>query len=901
MKRESMEQSERERRNATLSRTAAAQGMVLLKNDNALPFSPETKKIALFGNGAKITIKGGTGSGAVNQRYSVSVEEGLLHAGYDITSEKYLHRFDDLYAREMQKKENTVKELGGVFLMPDILISKEEIAAAGSAKIAVYVLSRNSGEGFDRMVEKGDYLLLDNETANLQNLAESFSKVIVILNIGGVINTTLFNEIKIDAIVLMSQAGMEGGSALADILSGKETPSGKLTDTWAKNYQDYPSSNNFRPTPDHDYAVLYEEGIYVGYRYFDTFNVTPAYEFGFGKSYTTFEIKTGRVDATARMVSAEVIISNTGHHYSGKEVVQLYISSPEGKLEKPYQQLIAYAKTDELGPGEQQTLTISFQTTEMASYDEKSAACIMEPGEYTLRVGNSSRNTHIAAVLHLERGVVAEQLSSQLKPDPTRNLKEISRIGKMPYTYADENTERACAKRIHLNPDAFETVNNASGFEDETTFTYIENGTKYVSSYTGSYPEKIEEVPPLPEGSTLKDVVNGKITLKQFVASMSIEQLTDFSRGSASSAIFAATSGVLFFEDPKSQVPGSVGVTSNRYIDGPGIPRMDMADGPAGLRLEKEFNVTDRGQVVRLKKEGNFHSQYATAWPIGTSLAQTWDVDLMEAVGRAVGEEMSEFNITLWLAPGMNIHRNPLCGRNFEYYSEDPILTGLTGAAITKGVQQWPGIGTTIKHFAANNNEDKRMKTDSIVSERTLREIYLKGFEIAVKSAQPMSIMSSYNKINGTYTANSYDLLTDIARGEWKFQGMIMSDWTTTTGRGSDSALCPHAGNDMIMPGFGEEFKKELELLNLGFDYVIPFLNLTIKKVMDLQDDARIINGVRAGKVARGDVQKSAMNLLNIIMQSNRMGQMYPELHITPYADQYDLKAYVAVQRSAIL
>lgn len=773
--------SEREKRNAELSMNAATEGMVLLENkNNSLPIAPKGK-IALFGGGAYGTIKGGTGSGDVNERYKVSVWDAFKNAGYNITTSEWLEGYKEKYDKGLAEynKKYAGNLLVSAYSLPDYKLTDEDIKAAAGTDTAIYVISRSSGEGKDRTASKGDYYLSDEEYGNIKKMAESFKNSIVVLNVGGVIDTNFVKEIQeLDSVLLMSQAGMEGGTAVVKMLDGEVTPSAKLTDTWAANYSDYPSSATFSSNDGNNTQEDYKEGIYLGYRYFDSFNKKPNYEFGYGLSYTTFDMNVVSVEANEKQVTVKVKVKNTGK-YSGKEVAEVYFSAPDGKLDKPYQELAGYGKTDLLAPGESQTLTISYDTSEMSSYSEADAAYIMEKGNYIVRLGNSSRNTHVAAVLTLDSDVATEKLSNQMKLD--KNIDVLSDKGATHYSYSGEADEIGKAQKINLSAQALNLIdgNNASKYDNEETTTYIPKDSNEAIKNMSPYKQNIEKVD-VKKDAKLIDVYNNKISMEQFVAGLPNEKLADIVEGvgmGGSSSIVGAQA---------NSVKGAAGETTGNYYDTDGIPNIVLSDGPAGIRITQSYEENNKT-----------YYQYATAWPIGSLLAQTWNPKMVEEVSNGIGQEMLEFGVTLWLAPGMNIHRNPLCGRNFEYYSEDPFITGTMGAAATRGVQANPGIGVTIKHFAVNNQEDSRFFENNTVSERTLREIYLKGFEMAVKNAQPMAIMSSYNKINGKYSGANYDLLTDIARGEWKFDGLVMTDWFSQ----AKPVESMHAGNDLIMPG----------------------------------------------------------------------------------------------------
>ncbi|MCD8231165.1 MAG: glycoside hydrolase family 3 C-terminal domain-containing protein [Clostridiales bacterium] len=812
------EMSEREKRNATRARKIAAQGMVLLENDGVLPLAKETKKLALFGNGARRTVKGGTGSGDVNSRFVVNVEQGLEAAGYEITTKSWLDAYDaqvegaqKAYYLGVKKAMDTVGEVAGImelfnhpFTEPTIQVITKDSLDAGDCVTAIFVISRNSGEGKDRSPVAGDYELNEEEKNSIQALTEVYDKVIIVLNVGGVVDTKFLRGCKgINAILLMSQAGNIGGYALADVLTGAVTPSGHLTDTWAENYTDYPGSDVYSHMNGNVDDEYYNEGIYVGYRYFDTFGITPAYPFGYGSSYTTFSVETKDVSVEENQITVKAAVKNTGDVYSGREVVQVYYSASDGKLEKPYQELAAYAKTGELAPGEEEELTISFKAESMASYDESRAAYVLEAGDYYIRVGVNSRATKVAAVIELVEEAVTEKLANKLPLDCELDL--ISAKDAVPYTYDEEKQEMASAKRLALN---------------------AENLTYKEAVYSGM-PEPLAKAD-TDRVLTADDVRSGRASLDDLVSQLTVEEMALLCVGTARGGI--GTGSVI--GSASAVCPGAAGDTTSVMIDDRDIRNMILADGPAGLRLITEFQVGPDGEKIpgndmaipgmeliagdapkpEIPDGTVSYYQYCTAIPIASLLAMTWDEAVIEEAGDIVGEEMIELGITLWLAPGMNIHRNPLCGRDFEYYSEDPLIAGKCAAADTRGVQKHAGIGTTIKHFAFNNQEDNRMHTNAHVSERAAREIFLKGFEIAVKESQPLSMMTSYNLINGIHAANNYDMLTSLCRDEWGFEGFVMTDWGTTgsiemePGKTfkygcSNAAGCVKAGNELTMPG----------------------------------------------------------------------------------------------------
>ena len=810
----------REKINSKISKEAAKEGIVLLRNNGTLPLN-SPKHIALYGSGARHTVKGGTGSGDVNSRYNVSIEEGLKNAGFTITTEKWLNNYDTIYSESLEKWLAQLKILSeykdipgmveAYMLLPytipsGTLITKNDIISSRT-DTAIYVISRISSEGADRFNSKGDYLLTDIEKQNLEIISNEYENIILILNCGGIIDLSFIENLtNINAIIYMLQAGQEGGNAVADILTGKTTPSGKLTDTWAYNYYDYPSSKTFSSNDDNIAEELYCGGIYVGYKYFDSFKIKPRYEFGFGMSYTDFNIYIEKITNNKNIIEIQTTVKNTGNKFSGKEVIQIYVSMPIGNIHKEYQRLVAFAKTKELKPGEEQKLLLKFSLLDLVSYDEKSASYILEKGKYIIRVGNSSKNNIISGYLNLDETVVTHKLKNCCTPQL-----EVNEIVPNTATY-NYNYDLTDVPTINIQSKSISTI-----IIDYKTLDY--------------------------KGYTSK--------LVNLVDKLSILELTTLVCGS-----HGDNSSLAGFDS--HSVPGAAGETTSS-LKKYGIRNIVMADGPAGVRLTSEYMVDKKNDkiynniafpelkfesipdgILKNNYENNLttYYQYCTAMPIGTLLAQTWNTDILYKVGKAVGKEMKEFGITLWLAPGINIHRNPLCGRNFEYFSEDAFIAGITAASITNGVQSHKTIGTTIKHLACNNQEVNRMNSDSVVSERALREIYLKSFEIAIKNSHPFAIMTSYNLLNGVHTANSYDLCTNILRHEWKFSGMVISDWLTTNIGGSSPYLCIKSGNDLIMPGSDE----------------------------DIND---ILNAIENGNLSTDDLKLAARNIINIILKGN--------------------------------
>ena len=658
-------------------------------------------------------------------------------------------------------------------------VAEEDIC---EADVVIYVISRISGEGKDRRKVKGDYYLSEREEEDLRYLAEMNKPVILILNAGGPVELTdiLEQTDNIKGILNISQLGQEGGDALADVLLGKEVPGGKLTTTWASRYEDYPASEEYGYLNGNLEKEKYKEGIYVGYRYFDSFDKKVMFPFGFGLSYTMFEMKCCSINMEESKIRAEVQVTNTGNEYAGKEVVQIYVTLPQTELEKEYKRLAGFAKTRLLKPGETQTLTVEIPQKQLASFNEETHSWIVEKGKYGILVGNSSDKLKLEAVLVVSDDTVLEQMD---KICPLQEELE----------------------QIHLTKELKEKS--------------VQRQEKLITAQVPEYYFKPAMIPAKSENAG-KNQENLTEEEKRFVSVLegrSAEELIPLLYGKISENI--STLGAAGI-----RVPGSAGETSGA-LEEDGIPSLVMADGPAGIRLRQWYEVDketdsiyEMGVLGSLEngilepgvhhENADTYYQYCTAFPVGTALAQTWDTDLMTEFGKAIAEEMEEFHVNLWLAPGMNIHRNPLCGRNYEYYSEDPYLSGMLAAAVTRGVQSKSGCGVTIKHFACNNQEDNRMGVDSCVSERALREIYLRGFEIAVKEGNPVSIMTSYNLINGIHAANSKDLCMTVARKEWGFDGAIMSDWNTTVPEnGSVPWKCVAAGNDIIMPGNPDDDK----------------------------------------------------------------------------------------------
>ncbi|MFB9768768.1 glycoside hydrolase family 3 protein [Lactiplantibacillus modestisalitolerans] len=820
-----------EREHQRILRQGSPESMVLLKNDGILPLQ-SVQKVALYGSGARETIKGGTGSGDVNVRHFVTVEEGLENAGLTITTKQWLSDYgklkkqdtDDYYGKLQAQAEKDglnpmLAMMGKMPLEPDYDL---KLTSDQPADVAVYVLARNSGEGSDRHPGAGDLQLTTTEKRDILALAAQYQQFVLVLNVGGMVDIAPVAD-AVPAVLLLSQLGMETGSALADVLLGESYPSGKLTATWAP-IDRYSSTANFGNMD----STEYKEGVYVGYRYFDSMNITPAYPFGFGLGYTNFKLAAQPVELNHDQVQLAVDVDNVGK-LAGKEVVQVYVSKPHGTVDVPYQELVAYAKTPELAAGEHAQVKLQFALKDLAVYFTSKAQMMLPAGDYVIRVGNSSRNTHVVAKLHLDQATVTAQYQHVGGETHFTDFVPATQA----YSYAAEATELEQAPVIEIDPAAIETVSVQYSKQDQ---------------------------PELPAGERVDwpTFTDGKHSLTDFVAGLSNAELARIAVGHYVDTQDADDPNVI--GSAGTTVAGSAGETTH-VLDSLGLPTLIMADGPAGLRLSPKYTETADGQVQSLtssfagmagadateatvKADQPTFYQYCTAIPIGTAIAQSWNVDLAQAYGDLVGEEMALFNVDIWLAPALNIQRSPLDGRDFEYYSEDPLVAGLNAAAITRGVQSHPGKATTIKHFVANNQETNRQASNSVINERPLREIYLKGFEIAVKTAQPHTIMSSYNLLNGVHVPNRFDIMTNVLRDEWGFKGFAMTDWFTTGGvdmSGGQAKYAPTsaageivAGNDLTMPGTPADTKA-------------------------------ILAACKAGRVSRGQLQANALRILKVV------------------------------------
>lgn len=789
-----MELFDYEKEHIGLLRDSLAECTLFLRQNGAFPLEAPGR-IAAYGNGVRHTVKGGTGSGEVNSRYSVNVEQGLKGAGFTITTGRWLDAFDQVEQdaqkafvkeiKERAKKKHTMAILEGMgAVMPQ---PEYDLPLDGEGDTAIYVLSRISGEGNDREPIPGDIRLTDSEAKTILALDAKYEKFMLVLNVGGVVDLTPVKEVS--NILVLSQLGVETGSVLADILLGRANPSGKLTTTWA-SWEDYCREGEFGDIND----TRYKEGIYVGYRYFDTVGKKPLFPFGYGLSYTSFDIAVTGAAAEGDTIRIKAAVSNTGAR-AGREVVQVYVSAPAGRLDKPYQDLAAFAKTDLLEPGASQELTISFSLRDCASYDAQKESYVLEAGSYVVRVGDSSDHTQPAALVDLDGEAVVTKAGNCLGETDFEDWK----------------------------PSGSETA----AAEELSDITRISVAAADIETVTVTYDQEREIDP------RVKD--------------LTVEELAYLNVGA-----FNPKAGALsVIGNAATNVAGAAGETTG-VLKEKGFPVLVMSDGPAGLRLAKEFYRDEKGAhgigssmvpesflpflpaparfIMNLiggsgkpKKGQKVEYQYATAIPIGTAIAQSFNLPLAESYGSIVGDEMERFGVHLWLAPALNIHRDIRCGRNFEYYSEDPLISGKTAAAITRGVQRHPGCGTTIKHYAANNQEKNRYCNNSIVSERAMREIYLKGFGICVRESQPHALMTSYNLLNGVHTSEHRGLIEDILRCEYGFKGIVMTDWIVDMAQDKQSlhrmpiaAEIAKAGGDLVMPGSKGDFDSIVKAAKSG-------------------------------------------------------------------------------------
>ncbi len=709
-----------------LVREVASEGAVLLENQ-ILPLKAGTK-VSVFGRVQIDYFCTGYGSGGdVNAPYKVNLLEGLRNCSELEVNEALAKVYEDWCM------ENPVDH--GAWgrwprCYPEMPLTKElAVQAAEESEVAVLVIGRASGEDRETELTPGSYYLTEEEIGLLDTVTAAFEHTVLLFNVGNIIDFSFLEKYKekLGAVLLVWQGGMEAGNAVADLLCGAVTPSGRLTDTIARKYEDYPSAENFGGKEFNEY----KEDIYVGYRYFETFAKEKVlYPFGYGCSYTEFSRE---VQEITPFLNFLIRITNKGQIYSGRETAMLYLEKPQGLLGNPARELLCFAKTHLLKPGEKEVRILNVKREQLASYDAEGVtghkSCyVVEAGTYNFYLGGDVRSAELIYSYEQPETVVVEHCSEWAAPVEAFELC---------------NGKKAPARKRNVRQSILDRLPEAVPM-------------------TGD------------KGYKLRDVKEGRISLDDFTAQLSLEELEAVSRGA-----YCMNHPL----GPKGNTGIFGGVTES--LREKGVAPVVTTDGPSGIRLYQSCSLL----------------------PMGTLLACTFNQRLMNRLFMGVGREMKEKGTDVLLAPGMNIHRNPLCGRNFEYFSEDPFVTGKIAAAIVKGLQSVSGVSACPKHFACNNQEYKRNRNDSRVSERALREIYLKGFEICVKEAEPVNIMTSYNKINGVWGHYHYELVQGILRGEWKYEGNVMTDWWMRSSNSpefpelKDNAYRVRAGVDVLMPG----------------------------------------------------------------------------------------------------
>lgn len=767
-----------------VARAAAAEGIVLMKNDGDVLPLKKGSKLAVFGRSQMNYYKSGTGSGGmVNVDYVVGIYEALADSK-DYKVNKSLRE-----AYEKFVEENPFDSGAGWASEPwfqkemplsDAIVKK----AAKESDTAVFIVGRTAGEDQDNKDAQGSFLLTDEEKKAMKTVCKFFDKMVVLLNVGNIIDMKWVSEINPSAVLYVWQGGQEGGNAVLDVLSGKVNPSGKLSDTIAYNISDYASTKNFGSEKKNYQA----EDIYVGYRYFETFDKEKVlYPFGYGLSYTTFDIAAGEfVYDSKEGVSLEVLVTNTGE-VAGKEVVQVYVEAPQGKLGKASRVLCGFAKTDLLKKGQSQKVSFAIPKYWMASYDDGGAtgnkACyVLEEGEYTLFAGSDVRSAAKVGSFTLKKTEVVKKCEEAYAPvEEFERLKPVLKNGKLV-----EGTEKVPTRTIDPNKKRKERLPKASLYK-----------------YTGD------------KGYKLRNVESGKVTMEQFISQLSDEDLCAMVRGEGmcSPKVTAGIAGAFG------------GVTESLKVFG--IPVAGCADGPSGIRMDC--------------------GTHAFALPNGTCLACSFNEELNEELFRWEGLDLRRHRIDALLGPGMNIHRSPLNGRNFEYFSEDPFLTGKLVAAQLKGMHKYDVTGV-VKHFAGNTQEFHRHNVNNVVSERALREIYLKGFELAVREGNARAVMTTYGPLNGLWTASSYDLLTTLLRGEWGFDGIAMTDWWAM---GNDEAGAP---------GSYQNVSSQVRAQN--------DVNMVNTCAAENSNGDDLPSALKDGRLERAELARNAANILRFILKT---------------------------------
>lgn len=870
-----------------LARQAAAEGIVVLENrDNVLPLKAGTP-VSVFGRCQYDTFSGGYGTGkGPNTDYPpITIMQGFDNNPALSYNEDLAEVYRDWI------KENPIQTGGwGTWPAnhPEMPVSEE--LAAEAAKVsdtAVVVIGRAAGE--DRELTYDEIKLTEDEITMLTNVNKHFENIIVLMNVGNVIDMSWRADYEnIKSVVYVWQGGLENGNAIADVLSGDVSPSGKLADTIATSFDYYPSSIAGFGVLDGDaWNEVYREDIYVGYRYFETFHPEQVlYPFGFGLSYTEFEISSD-VSFKDGNVIVEATVKNVGDTYSGKEVVQVYFGAPQGVLGKPVKELAAYAKTNEIAPGASQTLTITFPISNMSSYDDTGAtgyksAWVMEAGEYKIYVGNSVRDASHAASYNVASTVVTEQLSEAnvIIWDQLRDTSALNKInsayGGLTRLVPVDNGDGTFSANWKGEMPYYETLEE-SGYLDRVLESIKKAGENEIP-LTGD------------KGIKLLDVYNGDATLDEFIAQLTVKELAVLTRGYGPQSCDLC--------DASGNGGGFGGLEQS--LRDKGVPAVSTRGTPAGVGV----------------------SGTHTKIPIATQLACTFNDPLVNQLYYHVGLEGVDYYLDVHLAPSMNIHRNPLGGRNFEYYSEDPVLAGQMAASATNGAQA-SGISACPKHFALNSQEEKRRYTDSVVSERAQREVYLKAFEICVKSSDPDTIMASYNRINGFDTCYNFDLATTILRDQWGWDGVLMTDWWLNRDSSDELGVAFDAWRiraqvDLNMPGImpgyvGRESEMKNDWANyndyVGDDLVIAFYENWVAegapydRIIPLDPDKTIVvdknqpQTIKLGGLTLGELQRSARTVLNYIMTSRtfRVHNNLPlDLQEAPEYTYFDVKGRLA-------
>ena len=726
------------------ARQAVAEGQVLLLNQNHVLPLPKGSHVAVFGRMQLHYYKSGTGSGGM---VNVNKVTGILEALEESEDVQVYEPLVGVY-REWEKDHPFDEGVGWgnePWSQEEMELNEALVEeAAEKNEYAIVILARTAGEDKDNKMLEGAYCLTSIEEDMLQKVRKSFAKMIVLLNTGNIMDMSFMDQYRPDAVMYVWQGGMIGGLGTVDVLTGKVCPSGRLSDTIAAQMSDYPADPYFGGLEQN----LYVEDIYVGYRYFESAAKSKVlYPFGFGLSYTTFSMEADGFSYAENQVSFVMKVTNTGS-VAGKEVVQVYAKAPLGKLGKPARVLIDFKKTKELMPGECETLTFAIPTSVFASYNEVSTAgmpvgWVLEAGEYTIYAGGNVRDAYAVGSFTLDELQIVEECRNALAPTTA--------FKRMKMTAANEHAEAACVYEIAMEEVPLRVVSP----EEKRNAELPES-----CEITGD------------RGIKLADVKAGKATLDEFVAQLTEEELASIVRGEGmgSPKVTAGTAAAFG------------GVTKSLLEKG--IPCGCCDDGPSGMRLDSGMK--------------------AFSLPNGTLLACTFNTQLNEELYAFTAVEMIKNRVDILLGPGMNIHRHPLNGRNFEYFSEDPLLTGKIAAAQVRGLKS-AGVTGSLKHFCGNNQETRRHTSNSIISERALREIYLRGFEIAVKEAKADAVMTTYGPVNGIWTSSNYDLVTDILRKQWGFEGVVMTDWWAYVCREEDKpaktdfATMVKAQNDLYM------------------------------------------------------------------------------------------------------